>query len=119
MTRRRIDNSTRDQRANKTARFADNAEQREEQELVSARRHFRDHDLAVAVPGADEEAVEGLVEPDFPAIVETEALRPDADHAPAVEQDYGDGDGVEHCFGAQREPLLDCPESVDADCLSY
>ena len=59
-----VDDGRRDQRADKRASFTDDAEQREEQEFFAAGRDFGDHDLAVAVPGADEEAVEGLVEPD-------------------------------------------------------
>lgn len=50
-------------------------------------------------------------------MVEAEALRPDADHAPGVEDDDGEGDGVEHGLGRQAEVLLDAPERVDPDCL--
>ena len=31
-----------------------------------------------------QETIEGLVDPEFPDVVEAEVLRPDADHAPAV-----------------------------------
>lgn len=51
-------------------------------------------------------------------MVEAEARSPDADHAPAVEQDDADCDGVEHCFCAEVEVALDEPEGVYADCLS-
>jgi len=34
--------------------------------------------LRVAVPRTHKEAVEGLVDPDFPHVVETEAVGPDA-----------------------------------------
>ena len=64
-----IDDSRRDERADERRSLADDAEQAEEKEFFAAGRHFGDHDLAVAVPGADEEAVEGLVEPDWVAIV--------------------------------------------------
>lgn len=40
--------------------------------------------MGVGVPGADEEAVEGLVEPDFGGVVEAEALGPDSYGAPSV-----------------------------------
>lgn len=59
-----VDDGRRDQRADKRASLTDDAEQREEEEFLAPGCHFGDHDLAVAVPGADEEAVEGLVEPD-------------------------------------------------------
>lgn len=32
-------------------------------------------------------------------MVETEFLRPDTDHTPAVEYDDGKCNGVEHCLG--------------------
>ena len=60
-----VDDGRRDQRADKRASLTDDAEQREEEEFFAAGRHFGYHDLAVAVPGTDEEAVEGLVEPDW------------------------------------------------------
>lgn len=60
----RIDDSGRHQRTDETGRLSDDTEKREEQELLAAGRDFRDHGLRVAVPGADEEAVEDLVEPD-------------------------------------------------------
>lgn len=59
---RRIDNRTGDNRPNKRRRLPDDTEETEEKEFVAARCHFGNHDLGVAVPGADEEAVEGLVE---------------------------------------------------------
>lgn len=59
-----IDDSRRDERADERRSLADDAEQAEEKEFFAAGGHFGDHDLAVAVPGADEEAVEGLVDPD-------------------------------------------------------
>lgn len=40
--------------------------------------------MAVGVPGADEETVKGLVEPELPGLMEAEALSPYANHAPAV-----------------------------------
>ena len=49
--------------------------------------------------------------------MEPESLGPDADHAPAVEQDDCHGDDVEHGFCAQLEPLLAVPEGVYTDSL--
>lgn len=59
-----VNDSRRNQRPDERRSLADDAEEAEEEELFPAGGHFADHDLAVGVPGADEEAVEGLVEPD-------------------------------------------------------
>lgn len=59
-----VDDSARDQRADERGCFADDAEEGEEEEFLAAGGDFGDHGLAVAVPGADEEAVVDLVEPD-------------------------------------------------------
>ena len=79
-----VDDGARDERADEGGCFADDGEEGEEEELFAPGRHFGDHDLGVRVPGADEEAVEGLVDPEFPDVVEAECLGPDAYHAPTV-----------------------------------
>lgn len=58
-----------------------------------------------------------MVDPYFPFVMEAEACGPDSDHAPAVEEDDADCDGVEHGFCAEVEMSLDIPEGVNADCL--
>ncbi|KAI4271501.1 MAG: hypothetical protein L6R38_006856 [Xanthoria sp. 2 TBL-2021] len=115
--RRRINNRARNQRPDKRRRFPNDGKQREEKEFLAPRRDFGDHDLRVGIPGADEEAVEDLIEPDFPDVVEPEGLRPDANHALGVEDDDADHHGREHGFGAQGEFSLDLPEGVDAEGL--
>lgn len=112
-----VDNRTADQRPNKRTRLTDDREQAEEEELLAPRRHLADHGLRVTVPRADEQAVEDLVQPDFPALVEPEGLRPDADHAPAVEEDNADGHGHEHGLGGEGEAFLDLPVGSNADGL--
>ena len=82
--RARIDNRARYNRPNERGGLADDGEKREEKKLFAAGRDFGNHDLAVGVPGADEETVKGLVDPDLPDVVEAEVLRPDANHTPAV-----------------------------------
>ncbi|KAL9026727.1 MAG: hypothetical protein Q9196_004643, partial [Gyalolechia fulgens] len=79
-----VDDGARDQGPDEGGSLADDGEEREEEEFLAAGGDFGDHDLRVRVPGADEEAVEGLVEPDFVGVVEAEGWGPDADHAPAV-----------------------------------
>ena len=59
-----VDDGRRHEGSDKGTSFANDAEEREEEELFASGRDFGDHDLAVAVPGTDEKAVEGLVEPD-------------------------------------------------------
>lgn len=54
----------------------------------------------------------------LPYIVETKLLRPNTDHAPAVEQDDANGHGVEHGLCREAEALLDLPESENAHGLS-
>lgn len=112
-----INNRTTHKRSDKRTRLPHNAEQREEQELLAARRHLADHRLAVAVPRTHEQAIESLIHPDFPALMEAERLRPDADHAPAVEDDDAHCDDHEHGFGREAVVFLDAPEGADADCL--
>ena len=114
---RGIDDGAGHQGPDEAGRLADDAEEREEEELVAARGDLADHDLRVRVPGADEQAVEDLVQPDLPDVLEAEAGRPVADHAPAVEQQDGEHDGVEHGLGAQAEAALHPPETVDAEGL--
>ena len=73
--------------------------------------------MRVRVPGADKEAVKGLVRPDLPNVVEAKGLGPVSDHAPAVEEDDRYGYRVEHCLRANSEVALRPPVDVDADCL--
>ena len=54
----------------------------------------------------------------FPDIVEPKLLCPDTDHAPTIEQDNANGDGVEHGLCGQAEALLDLPEGKDTYSLS-
>lgn len=69
--------------------------------------------LRIAIPGANEQAVKDLIHPDFPLVVESEAVGPDPDHAPAIEQDDSHGYGVEHGLGGELEAFLDHPEGED------
>lgn len=74
--------------------------------------------MGVRVPWTDEQAIECLVNPDFPDVVEAESLREDSNHPPEIEQDYVYGDNVEHCFCGEVEALLSPPEAVDSNSLS-
>ena len=56
--------------------------------------------------------------PNFPLIVEAELLRPDANHAPAVEQYNADCDNHEHSLGREPIAFLNLPEGTDANGLS-
>lgn len=113
-----IDNRTAHQRADERTRLAHNAKQRKEQELLTPRRHLTDHRLAVAVPRTHKQAVESLIHPDLPALVEAEVLAPDADHAPAIEEHDTHCDDHEHGLGGQAVVLLYAPEGADTDGLS-
>lgn len=55
--------------------------------------------------------------PNLPSMVETESLRPDADHPPAVKQDDSHCDSVEHGLRAEVVAPLDEPKGVNAKCL--
>lgn len=61
VTRARVNNGARYNRPDKGRSFADDAEQAEKEELVASRCDLGDHDLRVAVPGADKEAIVRLV----------------------------------------------------------
>lgn len=50
-------------------------------------------------------------------MMETESLRPDADHSPKVQNDDVEGDDIEHGLGAQPPFLLSPPEGVDSNGL--
>lgn len=50
-------------------------------------------------------------------MVESKPLRPDADHAPAVEQDDADCDRTEHGLRSELVSLLDEPKGVYTDGL--
>lgn len=82
--RRRIYDGARHQRPDERGRLADDGEEREEQKLFAPRRDLGDHNLRIRIPRADKKTVEGLVDPNFPQVVEAEVLRPDAYHAPSV-----------------------------------
>lgn len=49
--------------------------------------------------------------------MESETLRPDANHTPPVQQDDAHRHGVEHGFRRQVVAFLDVPEGEDADGL--
>lgn len=61
VTGARINNGARDDRPDEGRGFADDAEQAEKEELVASRCDLRYHNLRVAVPGTDEEAIVRLV----------------------------------------------------------
>lgn len=82
--RRGINDGARDKRANEGGGFADDGEEREEEEFLAARCHLGDHDLAIRVPRADEKTVKGLIQPKLPHVVEAEPLRPYANHPPPI-----------------------------------
>ena len=113
-----INDRTAHQRADKRTRLAHNTEQREEQKLFAARRYLTDHGLAVAIPRAHKQAVESLIYPDFPALVEAEILAPDANHAPSIEEHDAHCDDHEHGLGGQAVVLLNAPKGTDANGLS-
>jgi hypothetical protein len=50
-------------------------------------------------------------------MVETEPLRPNADHPPSVKQDDSHCDSIEHGLRAKLVALLNEPKSVNAKCL--
>jgi hypothetical protein len=50
-------------------------------------------------------------------MMEAETLRPDSDHAPAVEKDDSHRHGVEHGFGGEAVAFLDLPERKDSNGL--
>lgn len=47
-------------------------------------------------------------------MMEAKFLRPDTDHAPAVQQDDADGHSVEHGLRSKLPTFLNVPEGVDA-----
>lgn len=73
-----------DKRPNEGGGFADDGEEREEEEFLATRCHLGDHDLAIRVPWADEKTVKGLIQPKLPHVVEAKLLRPYADHPPPI-----------------------------------
>ena len=46
--------------------------------------------------------------------MEPELVRPDANHAPAVQEHYPQDDNVKHVFRAELESLLNSPKAEDA-----
>ena len=112
-----INDSRADEGTDEARGFTDDREQREEQEFFTSWGHLRDHDLRVRVPRTHKEAIDGLIQPELPGIVVTEALRPDADHTPTVQHNYSDNNGIEHCLRAQLESLLYPPKAEDSNSL--
>lgn len=55
--------------------------------------------------------------PEFPRVVEAEPVGPDANHTPAVENDAGDCNGVEHGLGGELEMFLTPPEREYSEAL--
>lgn len=51
-------------------------------------------------------------------MMEAEALCPDTNHSPSIQDDNTKGDDIEHRFGRESISLLDPPEAVNSDCLS-
>lgn len=79
-----IDDCTGNQRSDERGCFPDYREEGEEEEFFAAGRDFADHNLRVRVPRADEKAIESLIDPELPNVVEAECLSPDAYHTPTV-----------------------------------
>jgi len=50
-------------------------------------------------------------------MMEAKPLRPDANHAPGIQDDNTEGDDIKHCFSRESISLLDPPETVNSDCL--
>ena len=94
-----IDNGRADQWADESTRLSHDREQTEKKKFFPSRCDLGDHGLRIAVPRTDKQSIESLVYPNLPLVMETEALRPDADHAPAVEKDDAYGDDHEHGLG--------------------
>jgi hypothetical protein len=61
----------------------------------------------------------GMSYPEFPGVVEPKLVGPDTDHAPAIEQDDAECNGVKHRLGSESITLLNPPECVDADRLTF
>ena len=55
--------------------------------------------------------------PKFPRVVEPEPVGPDANHTPAVENNAGDCNGVEHGLGGELEVFLTPPEREYSETL--
>jgi len=60
-----------------------------------------------------------MLYPEFPGVMETKLVGPDTDHAPAIEQDDAECNGVEHSLSPESITLLGPPECVDADRLAF
>nr|POF03974.1 glucosamine-6-phosphate isomerase 1 [Quercus suber] len=110
---RGVDDGGGDERPDEARGLADDAEKDGPEGKCS----IATYRLAVAIPWANEQPVEDLIDPDLPDVVEAKALRPDADHAPAIQQDDADGYGVEHGLGRQLIAFLHVPECQDAHAL--
>lgn len=51
-------------------------------------------------------------------MVEAERLSPNPNHSPAIQEQDGNDNGIEHCFRSQSKPTLNPPENPDSDRLS-
>lgn len=58
------------------------------------------------------------LQPEFPRIVESKLLSPDADATPSVEYEYAQHDRIKHGLGRKLESLLNQPETPYSNCLS-
>lgn len=74
--------------------------------------------MGIAVPWTHKKPIKGLVGPDFPDVMEAEALTPNTDHAPAIKKDDANGDYIEHRFCGQAVTALDGPERIYSNRLS-
>lgn len=82
--RRGVDDGAGDERPNEGGGLANDGEEREKEKFLAARCNLGDHDLAIRVPRANKKTVKGLIQPEFPHVVEAESLRPDTNHAPPI-----------------------------------
>ena len=75
------------------------------------------HDLRITVVRRYE-TPPGLEYPEFPRVMEPNALRPDAYHTPHIEENDTENDRAVHGFVAELKPMLNGPIAKDSYKLS-
>lgn len=104
MSRGSVYNGTGNNRANERGCLPDNAEEAEEQKFLPTRCYLRDHDLTVAIPRADEKAVEGLVDLKESQVSWDYFTRINASNLPKLPKYYGNRSDQSKCLSSPIHP---------------
>lgn len=101
-----IDDGSGNKRSDKRRGLAEDVEKGEEDVHLGRRRDFGHERGGICLPGGRSTPVPRLEQPELPYVMESNHVRPVADHSPDVDHDGGNSVEDEHLFGGKLPSLL-------------